>query len=313
MTTRTALRIEPATTGPPRPLLLVEMAHLAAAEVLPAAAAQAASLNARLLVGIARPRPGFTTDIAIAQRAAGRDQEDCLQLMLAAHGLLEGTRVDYELALVSYRQSRVPQKRARRIAAAMSRLAKQRGAVPLASMPLAAPPASTVRAAWLPASRYRPAHIVAVLPDSAEAVAVARAAADLATSSGRPLALVVPVPGLFSPRDRGEIARGYGRMGEEMAAIAGRVRPTLDALGVSAHVYCAPFRTDDPAGLVRLEMAAAIDEVAHLLRAQTVVISSRCPAAQHLRVTAGLHIVPAAVADALPLPARRTLDPSSRT
>lgn len=313
MTTRTARPVAAhQQQGPARPLLLVEMADLSAAELLPAAAAQAAVANARLLVGIARPQPNFTTDAAIAHRAASRDREDCLQLLLAAHGMLEGTGVDYELSLTTYRQSRDPAKRARRIAAAMKRLARQRGALPLPVTTTSGEIAAGRSASVIPPARYRPAHVVAVLPDSAEAVRVARVAGEIARLADRPLALVVPIPGVFGPNSRGEVVRGYRRVSEDMAAIAGRVQPTLELLGVTARVYCAPYRTDGPARLLSLGMAAAIEEVAHLLRAQAVVVSATSPAAQHLRLSAGLHVVPAAVTDAPRLTARRSMHPHAR-
>lgn len=275
-----------------QPLFLVVVPDLAAIDRLPAAAGQARRAGARLLVGLARPRPGFTTDAAIAARTAATDRAARLALQVAAHTVLDECGVDYELVLVSHRDSRDAAKRSRRIIAAMSRLARAKGATLLyAGMSLPTPVAAAVPGR--PTARYRRAHIVAVLPDSSEAVKVARVAGEMARFSGRALALVVPVPGLLSPRDRGEMARGYGRIGEDMAAISGRVRPALDAIGVPSRVYCAPYRADGPAAELPQLIATAIEEVAHLLHAQEIVVSATSPAAALLRTPAGLHVVPA--------------------
>lgn len=70
----------------------------------------------------------------------------------------------------------------------------------------------------------RPAHVVAVLPDSAEAVDVARAAAEVALACDRPLALVVPVAGPGFTLDPTELAAGCARIAEDTAAVAARLR-----------------------------------------------------------------------------------------
>ena len=297
VTTRNARSVPaPPQQSPARPVLLVVMTDLDAAELLPAAAARAADANARLLVGMARPQSGFTTDVALAHRMASRDREHCLQLLLAAHGMLENAGVDYELVFTTYQQSSDPAKKKLRISAAMKRLARQRSALTL-SVPAAQMGARM--SAPVAASVYnRRAHVLAVLTDSAEAVTVARIAGEIARNADLPLALVVPVSGVCGPNDRGETARSSRQTAEDMAAIAGRVQPALQILGVSARVYCAPYRTDGSARQLPLEMAAAIAEVAHLLRAQAVVVSATSPAAPHLGLLAGLHVVPD------PLPAR---------
>lgn len=283
-------------------LFLVVVPGLDAIDRLPAAAGQARRAGARLLVGLARPRPGFTTDAAIAARAAARDHAACLALLIAAHTVLDECDVDYELVLVSHRDSRDAAKRTRRIVAAMSRLARAKGATLLYDgMSLPKPVITTVPGR--PTARYRRAHVVAVLPDSSEAVKVARVAGEMARYSGRALALVVPLPGLLSPRDRGEMARGYGRIGEDMAAIAGRVRPALDGIGVPSRVYCAPYRADGPAAELPQLIATAIEEVAHLLHAQDIVLSATSPAAALLRTPAGLYVVPATHPESLAAPA----------
>ncbi len=150
----------------------------------------------------------------------------------------------------------------------------------------------------LKASSGRPAHVLAVLPDSAEAVRVARTAGRHALATHLPLALVVPLPALGNTYDPEEMTRGYTRIGEDMAAVAGRAQPALDLLGISARVFCAPYRTDMTASSSRRYMAAAVEKAALRLRSPAVVVSATFPALAHLRVPAeALHVVELVVPD----------------
>lgn len=292
----TAIAAAPAAAAsgpdPTGPVFLVVVPDRAAADRLPAAARQARRAGASLLVALARPRPGFTTDAVIARHIAVRAQEGSVRLQQVAHQMLYGSGVDYEIVPMTYRDSRAPAKRERRIAAAVNRLAHRRGATPLPApamppMPTAPQPASPSNA-----SSGRPAHVVAVLPDSAEAVRVARVATGLARAAGLPLALVVPMPALEPDVDPEDLTRGYARIGEDMAAIAGRVRPTLDLVGLTARVYCAPYRSAGTAAGLHLSMAGAVEKVARRLRAQAVVVCATDPFLPQIRMPAEmLHVV----------------------
>jgi len=277
------------TAGPLRPVFVVAVLDRAAADRLPAAAAQARRAGARLFVALARARSGFTTDAVIARHVARHAHEELLGLQMVAHRMLYSSGVDYDIVAMTYRDSRDPAWRHRRIATAAEHLARRPGATPLPAQAMltAAQPSSPS-----PASSGRPQHVVAVLPDSAEAVRVARAAAELALAAGRPLALVVPLPVLGPSYDPDEMSRGFVRIGEDMAAIAARVRPTLDLIGLPAHVFCAPYRTDLTITSSNRSMAAAVDGVARRLRAQAVVLSASSPALPHIRIPAEvLHVV----------------------
>jgi hypothetical protein len=238
-----------------------------AADHLPAAAARARRAVARLLIiALARPRTGFTIDPVILGHAAVRAQEEMRRLEQVAHQMLRDCGVDYEVVAMSYRNSRAPAKRERRIAAATNRLARARGAqlLPTQAMSDAGRSAAPGRT-----SSGRPAHVVAVLPDSAEAVRVAHTAGQHALAAHLPLALVVPVPGLGNTYDTERMTRGYTWIGEDMAAIAGRAQPALDLLGIPAHVFCAPYCTDMTEGSSRRNMAAAVEK-----RGPTVAVPS---------------------------------------
>ena len=261
-----------------------------AAGYLPAAAVQALIGGAHLLVVLARPRYGFTTDAAIARYVARGEQAELDQLERIAHQLLHRTGVSYDIVPMTYWGTRSPAKRQRRIAAAASRLARRRGATPL--LAAAVPGAAQI---WAPqiwaagvTSSAEPGHVVAVLPDSAEAVRVARAAGELASASGRPLALVVPVPEAGFTLDPGTQARAHARVAEDTAAVAGRVRPTLDARGLSARTLPAPYCTDGTALSVNHSMAAAIEDAARGLLAEAVVLSAGSPVLTQLRIPARL-------------------------
>jgi len=261
-----------------------------AAGYLPAAAVQALIGGARLLVVLARPRHGFTTDAAIARYVVRGEQAELDQLERIAHQLLHRTGVSYDIVSMTYWGTRSPAKRQRRIAAAASRLARRGGATPL--LAAAVPGAAQI---WAPqiwaagvTSSAEPGHVVAVLPDSAEAVRVVQAAAELASASGRPLALVVPVLEAGFTLDPGTQARAHARVAEDAAAVAGRVRPTLDALGLSARTLPAPYCTDGTALSVNHSMAAAIEDAARGLLAEAVVLSAGSPVLTQLRIPARL-------------------------
>ena len=282
--------VRPSTARPAAAIFLYVVPDRTAASYLPAAAVQALIGGAHLLVVLARPRHGFTTDAAIARYVARGEQAELDQLERIAHQLLHRTGVSYDIVPMTYWGTRSPAKRQRRIAAAASRLARRRGATPL--LAAAVPGAAQI---WAPqiwaagvTSSAEPGHVVAVLPDSAEAVRVARAAGELASASGRPLALVVPVPEAGFTLDPGTQARAHARVAEDTAAVAGRVRPTLDALGLSARTLPAPYCTDGTALSVNHSMAAAIEDAARGLLAEAVVLSAGSPVLTQLRIPARL-------------------------
>lgn len=149
---------------------------------------------------------------------------------------------------------------------------------------------------------------MAVLPDSAEAVHIARAAGQLALAARRPLALVVLLPAPASTLDPEELACGHARISQDTAAVAGRVRPTLDTLGVAARVCSAPYPHDLAARDLDRGMAAAVERVARELPAEAVVISTASPALPHLRIPSGaLHLIKPAVRETLGVEAQPTL------
>lgn len=217
------------------------------------------------------------------------------RLQTVAHQLLRDGGVDYDIVAMPYRSSGVPARREGRITAATNRLARDRGAtlLPALVIPNAEQPAAPGRA-----SAGRPAHVVAVLPDSAEAVRVARTAGEHALATHLPLALVVPLLALGDTYDPQEMSSGYTRIREDLAAIAGRVQPALHLLGVSARVCCSPYRTDTTASSSQRNMAAAVEHAARRLRSPTIVVSAAFPALAHLRVPAEiLRVVELAVPD----------------
>jgi len=298
-TASVALPPAPEASGP---TFLTVVSDRSAADHLPAAAARAHRAGARLLIiALARPRTGFSTDAVILRHASVRAQEEMRRLEEVVHQVLRDCGVDYEVVAMPYRSSSAPAKRQRRIAAAMNRLARVRGAqlLPPEAISDAGQCAAPGRA-----SSGRAAHVVAVLPDSAEAVRVARTAGQHALTTQLPLALVVPVPAHGSTFDPDKMTRGYTRISEEVAAIAGRAQPALDLLGIPAHVFSAPYRTDTATSSSRRNMAAAVENAARRLRSPAVVVSAAFPAMAHLRVPAeALHVVELVVPDtATPVP-----------
>ena len=261
-----------------------------AASYLPAAAVQALVGTARLLVALPRPRRAFTTDAAIAGYVGRTQQSELDQLERTTHQLLYRTGVSYDIVAMTYWGTRSPVKRQRRIAAAADRLARRLGATPLfaAASPEAAP-------RWTPhvwptgaTSSRELSPVMAVLPDSAEAVRVAQAAGELARTTGRPLVLVVPVPEAGFSLDPGTQARAHTRVAEDTAAVAGRAQPTLDLLGLTARTLPAPYCLDGTSLGVLHSMAAAIEDAARGLRAEAVVLSAGSPMLAQLRIPARL-------------------------
>ena len=291
--------------SPSRPLFMVVVVEYADAADLAIAAAKARHAGARLLIALARTRPSFSTDAVITRRIAVHAQEELRRLEQIAHRVLLCSGVGYDIVSMTYRSSGSPTKRERRIAAAASRLARRRGAIPLPASPsrvtLPSTPKRTSSAPSQPFSwaSAQPAHVVAVLPDSAEAVRIAQAAGELAVASGRPLALVVPVPSTGFTLDPAVLAIRFSRIEQDTAAIAGRVRPTLERLGLSARVFAAPYRTDGiTSHRLYRGMAVATEEVARRLRAEAVVLSAASPALPHMRIPAEvLHLVKPAAHD----------------
>lgn len=277
---------------------MVVVVEYADAAHLALAAARARQGGGRLIIALARTRLSFTIDAVIARRIAVRAQGELRRLEQIAHRVLLCSGVDYDIVYVTYRNSRSPAKRALNIAAAASRLAHRRGAIPLPPPPFRVPlPSTPQETSCAPGQPFnwesaQPAHVVAVLPDSAEAVIVAQAAGKLALASGRPLALVVPLPSTGFTLDPAVLAIRYSRIEQDTAAIAGRVLPTLGSLGLSARIFAAPYRGDGTSHRRYRAMAVATEEVARRLRAEAVFLSAASPALPHTRIPAGvLHLV----------------------
>lgn len=131
----------PATTADSAgPVHLVVVAESDAADILVAAAAQARSAGARLLIALARPRLGFTTDAALVRSVIARRQQEVLRLERLAHQALDHTGVTFETVLMTYRGGGSESGRTRRIASAVNRLALGRGAIACRQPALLRPP-----------------------------------------------------------------------------------------------------------------------------------------------------------------------------
>jgi len=117
-------------------------------------------------------------------------------------------------------------------------------------------------------------HVVAVLPDSAEAVSLARAAAQVALERNQPLALVVPVPLPGFTINALLVAHRLTRVEADALAIAGRVRPVLDALRVPAAVHAAPYRALLGARFTSSSRASVVRDLVRALEADTVIVES---------------------------------------
>ena len=261
------------------------------AEQLRAAVPRARREAAHVVVALTLPRRGFTTDAAVARRVAAREREEVLEVERIVRHSCVGTGVVAEVVVVRYLSSRFASTRRRRSTAAVERLARRRGGLLLHdNRQRHLEPAPTDEFVLEPC-----AYVAAVLPDSAEAVNVAQAAAELAQASGQPLVLVVPLA------QSGSMADPIEHCDQDAAAIAGRVRPTLDRFALTGRtrpaLYC-----DDGTQADRLRsMADSVDQACRDIDAQIVVVSAHCPALSHLATPVVLvHPVPArslAVAD----------------
>lgn len=290
MTTSSLVADRPTSTATPALTFLYVVPDRTAASYLPAAAVQALVGGARLLVALPRPRRVFTTDAAIAGYVARTRQAELDQLERTSHQLLHRTGVSYDIVAMKYWGTRSPAKRQRRIAAAADRLARRLGATPLfaAASPKAAPRWTPQNLPTGATSSRELSPVVVVLPDSAEAVRVAQAAGDLVRTTGRPLVLVVPVLEAGFSLDPGTQARAHTRVAEDTAAVAGRVQPTLELLGLTARTLSAPYCPDGTSLRVLHSMAAAIEDAARGLRAEAVVVSAGSPMLAQLRIPARL-------------------------
>jgi hypothetical protein len=114
--------------GTESPLFLVVVAHHADVERLPMLASLVTLSGGRLLVGIASPRLGFTTDAAVLWRAAMGTPRDVALLAEAVDRQLGGHLEGYEIVEMPYRDTSSAARRRRRIAAAADRLARRRRA-----------------------------------------------------------------------------------------------------------------------------------------------------------------------------------------
>jgi len=111
----------------------------ASVDRLPAAAAQARRINGRLLVAVAQPRGGFTTDAAIARFAARRTDKALLRREREVQRLLGGSGVDWATVRMPFWDSTSVTRRARRLATAAKRLVRRRGVAALPAVLQAAP------------------------------------------------------------------------------------------------------------------------------------------------------------------------------
>lgn len=261
------------------------------AERLLAAVPRARREAAQVVVALTLPRRGFTTDAAVGRRVAAREHEEVLEVERMVRHSCVGTGVTAEVVVVRYLLSRFASTRRRRSTAAVERLARRRGGLPLhdhGQRHLAQ--ASADELVLEPGG-----HVAAVLPDSADAVHVAQAAAELAQASGQPLVLVVPLA------QSGAMADPIEHEDQDAAAIAGRVRPTLDRFALTARTLPAHY-SDDGTQADRLQsMADSVDQACRDIGAQIVVVSAQCPALSLLETPVVIvHPVPArarAVAD----------------
>lgn len=290
--------VRPASTAdsPPRAMsplksmhqetFLVTVVDRAAIDQLPLAAADVARAGGRLLVALARPRLGFTTDAVVVWRAGIHAAEELARLEDCAQRVLADADVGYEVVPMPYRDSRSPHRRSRRIAAAAARLARQRRATPLPHWDAQAPSGAPAHPGDVPGVGRGPAPVVAVLEDSADAVRVARAAGLLALTLSRRLVLLVPVTTSSVTPNRSVLTTAHACtpsvIDRDTAAIAARVQPTLDALGVRATVLAAPHRAEQRLSVAARGLAAAITVRTRPLHPAAVVISAASPAVAFL-------------------------------
>ena len=124
-------RFAPRTAVTDKPQFLVVVDDGSSLQRLPAAAARARRINARLLVALAQRRIGFTTDAAVARSAARRTDEALLNQERQVHRVLRGSGVDWTSVRMPFRDSASATRRARRLAAAAGRLCRRREIAPL--------------------------------------------------------------------------------------------------------------------------------------------------------------------------------------
>ncbi|WP_155850158.1 hypothetical protein [Arthrobacter sp. Br18] len=109
--------------------LIVIAAESDAADLLALAAPQARGVGARLLVALIRPRLGFTTDPALVRFVTARRKQEVLRLERLGHQVLDPAGVTFETVSMTYRGGGSESGQTRRIAAALERLARGRGAI----------------------------------------------------------------------------------------------------------------------------------------------------------------------------------------
>lgn len=129
------------TTAPPFSRQFLFVVHDdASLQRLPTAAAMAHRMEGRLLVALAQPHAGFTTDPAIARFAARRADEALLQRERDVQHLLHDTGVRWTTVRMAFRDSRSATRRTRRLTTAAERLSRRRGVAILPTCTTEAPP-----------------------------------------------------------------------------------------------------------------------------------------------------------------------------
>jgi len=107
---------------------------------LPTAAATARRMEGRLLVALAQPRAGFTTDPAIARFAARRADEALLRRERDVQHVLHDSGVDWTTVVMAFRDSGSATRLTRRLTKAAERLSRRRGVALLPTCTTEAPP-----------------------------------------------------------------------------------------------------------------------------------------------------------------------------
>lgn len=115
--------------------------------------------------------------------------------------------------------------------------------------------------------------VLAVITDSLEDVAVARVAAELATSSGGRLVLATPLPtdGVLVEAGLPGLPLEESIPADARASV-GRVRPALDAYGVSYSVLPVPYRDRGGPRRRSRHISTALLITAQMLRARRLVL-----------------------------------------
>lgn len=91
------------TTNTSGPVYLLVVTGFDVPAALAEGALRARRDGAALLVGLARPRLGFTTDAALVLHVLGRWQQEALQLARLGHLVLDGTGVTFKTVLMTCR------------------------------------------------------------------------------------------------------------------------------------------------------------------------------------------------------------------